>query len=274
MECIVRGTPVYYEEVGAGRTLVMLHGWQGDNRQVTYDLEPLFEQRTGWRRLYPDLPGMGKTPGADWITCQDHMLEVVLEFLDMVAPGERFAIGGVSLGGYLARGVVQKRMSRIDGAMLIVPVIGAGLVKRDLPKHQVLVQNPAFVSALEADEQWLLQAIVAQSPELLIEFRQHFKAGFDAADQDFLERVEANYQFSFDPDNLQEPCTAPALIVTGRQDSNCGYRGTWGLLDNFPRATFALLDRAGHAVTLEQKALYRALVSEWLDRVEEYTAGN
>src|SRR6476469_1096359 len=195
---------------------------------------------------------MGKTPGADWITSQDHMLEIVLEFLDKVAPGERFAIGGVSLGGYLARGVVQKRMALVDGVMLCVPVVGAALAKRRIPQHQVLAHDPAFVAALEPDEEWLLSMVVAQSPELLAVFRRDFKPGFDAADEEFLKRVQANYRFSFDVDDWPEPCPAPALIVAGRQDSNCGYGGAWDLLDNLPRATFAVLDRAGHVLELEQ----------------------
>lgn len=86
--------------------------------------------------------------------------------------------------------------------------------------------------------------------------------------------LEANYAFSFDVDALpEEPFPAPTLIVTGRQDSLCGYRSAWDLLDNFPRATFAVLDRAGHGLSAEQKMLFRALVGEWLDRVEEYAAG-
>jgi pimeloyl-ACP methyl ester carboxylesterase len=272
MERKVRDIPVYYEEVGAGRTLLMLHGWQGDHRQLFHDMESSFEQRSGWRRLYPDLPGMGRTPGADWITSQDHMLEVVLEFLDAVAPGERFAVAGASLGAYLARGVVQKRLGQVDGVMLAAPVVATAAARQGLPQHQVLVHDREFVSALEEDEKWLLDMIVAQSPQLLSTFRQHFKPGFDAADLKFLEKVEAHYTFSFDVDDLPEPCAAPTLIMAGRQDANCGYRGAWDLLDNFPRGTFAVLDRAGHVLPLEQKALYRALVSEWLDRVEEYSA--
>jgi len=42
-------------------------------------------------------------------------------------------------------------------------------------------------------------------------------------------------------------------------------------LDSYPRASFVVLDRAGHALSVEQKTLFRALVNEWLDRVEEYT---
>jgi pimeloyl-ACP methyl ester carboxylesterase len=60
--------------------------------------------------------------------------------------------------------------------------------------------------------------------------------------------------------------------VTGRQDSAVGYLGAWELLDHYPRATFAVLDRAGHALPHEQPELLRALVSEWLDRVREHAS--
>jgi pimeloyl-ACP methyl ester carboxylesterase len=39
----------------------MLHGWPVDHRHMVKDFEPLFEHRDGWKRLYPDMPGMGQT---------------------------------------------------------------------------------------------------------------------------------------------------------------------------------------------------------------------
>jgi hypothetical protein len=42
------------------------------------------------------------------------------------------------------------------------------------------------------------------------------------------------------------------------------------LLDNYPRGTFAVLDRAGHGLGGEQKGLFEALTQEWLMHVEEY----
>jgi hypothetical protein len=33
--------------------------------------------------------------------------------------------------------------------------------------------------------------------------------------------------------------------------------------------TFAVLDKAGHDLQIEQEKLFNALVNEWLDRVEE-----
>jgi len=110
MEYKVKDLNIYYEEAGTGRPLLMLHGWPSDHRHIASDMEPLFQNRNGWRRIYPDLPGMGKTRGPEWITHQDHMLDVVLEFIDAVAPGERFVVAGTSYGAtwrvgwYIAEG--------------------------------------------------------------------------------------------------------------------------------------------------------------------------
>jgi pimeloyl-ACP methyl ester carboxylesterase len=75
---------------------------------------------------------------------------------------------------------------------------------------------------------------------------------------------------TLDVDVLPTPSTAPALFLNGRFDNWCGYREAYQLLDIYPRATFAVLDGTGHALAVEQKGLFRALVSEWLDRVEAY----
>lgn len=272
MECTVRGVPVHYEEYGTGRPLLMLHGWPGFHGFMTHHLEPLFAQRPGWRRLYPDLPGMGETPGADWITSQDQMLEVALGFIDALAPGERFTLAGASYGGYLGRGVIRARRAQMDGAMLWTPLVELDPARRDLPPHQVFQRDPDLLATLAPDETLWTQVSVVQTPAMLAEFRAAVKPGFQAADHDFLGRVRKNYAFSFDVDALPEPFPAPALILAGRQDAMCGYREAWKLVDNLPRGTFAVLDRAGHGLAGEQRTLFRALVGEWLDRVEEYIA--
>lgn len=272
MECLVRGVLVNYEEMGEGRPILMLHGWPADHRQMIYDMEPFFANRPGWRRLYPDMPGMGRTPGADWIKSQDDMLEVALGFIDAVAPGARFAVAGASYGGYLARGVVYRRSTQVCGVMLDVPSMGTDTPTRRLPPHQILVHDPAFEQALGPDEQLTATIVVVQSPAALEHFREAIKPGVSIADHAFLESLEPRYDFSFPVDTLPEPFPAPTLIITGRQDSSCGYLDTWSLIENYPRGSFIVLDRAGHALSVEQATLFRALVNEWLDRMEEYEA--
>lgn len=267
MQVDVRGIPVQYEAIGEGRPLVMLHGGGTDHRLMVHAFEPAFDGRDGWLRLYPDLPGMGQTPAADWIQGEDDMLAVVEGFIDAVAPGRRVALAGASYGGYLALGYVHRRPSNLDGLLLVAPALrGEG---EQLPAHQVFERDEAVVASLLEDERGWLGRSVAQTAENLEFFRAAVMPGVRIADQAFLERLDAGPNLSIDVSRPPPaPFPAPTLIVTGRQDSVVGWAGAGALLPSFPRATFAVLDRAGHGVRAEQRKLVAALVDEWLDRLE------
>ena len=273
MECELKDITVHYETRGEGRPIVMLHGWSADHRWMVSRMEPLFRQRDGWKRIYPDLPGHGMTPGPDWIAGRDQELDVVLDFIDAVIPGERFALAGASAGAYLARGVVYRRPAAIDGLLLTVPLIVADDAKRHVPAHVTVVADPALVSEVDPDEaDGLFPYIVVQDRKVLDYLRANVPSA-ETGDEAYQEKIREhpeNYAFSFDVDALPEPCPAPTLIVTGRQDSVIGYRDAWEILENYPRGTFAVLDRAGHFLEVEQEDLFHALAGEWLDRVEEY----
>ena len=70
-------------------------------------------------------------------------------------------------------------------------------------------------------------------------------------------------------DALSEPIYAPTLILTGRQDAIVGYQDALSILENYPRGTFTILDRAGHALEVDQEKIFHCLTNEWLDSVEE-----
>jgi hypothetical protein len=56
----------------------------------------------------------------------------------------------------------------------------------------------------------------------------------------------------------------------GRQDYGIPFnKDALAFIENYPRATVALLDRAGHLAMVHQRRLFNALASEWFDRVEE-----
>lgn len=274
MDCKLKDITVHYEMFGEGRPIIMLHGWSVDHRYMVSDMEPLFRQRDGWKRIYLDLPGHGRTPGKDWITNQDKILDVVLDFIDNVIPGQRFVLAGSSLGGYLARGVVHHRSASIDGLLLTVPQFVADEAKRHVPSPVILVADPALVSELEPAEAEFFKIAVVQSRKVVDYIRANLLSASEIRDQAFLAKIQTehpeNYAFSFDVDALPKACPAPTLIVMGRQDSLVGYRDAWEILENYPRGTFAVLDRSGHFMPFEQEDLFHALVGEWLDRVEEY----
>ena len=142
MECSLENITVHYEVFGEGRPIIILPGWGLNIPLTAYDTEPYFQQREGWKRIYIDPPGHGKTPGKDWITNQDKILEVILACIDKLTAGHRFSMIGISLGGYLARGVIRYRAEFIDGIAMIVPGIIAEDKKRTVPPYKVLVEDP------------------------------------------------------------------------------------------------------------------------------------
>jgi pimeloyl-ACP methyl ester carboxylesterase len=273
MRCDLGDLTVHYETYGAGRPIVMLPGRPSDHRVMARLMEPLFARRDGWQRFYPDLPGTGRTPGLDRLATHDQILDVVLAFIDAVIPGRRFVLAGLSYGGYLARGVVCQRTAAIDGLLLYVPQVKADPTQARLPARTTLVEDPGLAASLESGEAEGLAEVVAglvvvQSPTVIRAVRD-LLAEVRLADHGLQARLEAAGPFAFDVDRLSPPFGGPTLIVTGRQDNLCGYQDAWALLENYPRATFAVLDRAGHLANIEQEALSRALIAEWLDRVEE-----
>lgn len=89
------------------------------------------------------------------------------------------------------------------------------------------------------------------------------------ADDNFLYNLKKNgYGFSFEVDRLDEKFKNPTLILLGRQDSSVGYKDDWNILDNYPRATFAILDKAGHNLKIEQAEVFNFIVNEWLVRIK------
>src|SRR5260221_9987016 len=264
MQCDLGDIAIFYETYGNGRPVVMLPGRTSDHRVMLRFMDPLCVQRAGWLRLYPDLPGTGRTPSVDRLATHDQMLDAVLAFIDTVIPGQRFVLAGLSYGGYLARGVLYHRAASIDGLLLCAPQVKADPAQAHLPLRTTLVEDPRLAAELGP----IAGLIVVQTPTV-VEAVRDLLAEVQLADHPFNERLETAGPFSFDVDRLPAPFGGPTLILTARQDHLCGYRDAWDLLDNYPRATFAVLDRAGHFVNIEQDVLCQALMREWLDRVEE-----
>jgi pimeloyl-ACP methyl ester carboxylesterase len=267
MECRLDGVTVHYESFGSGRPLIFLPGWPDSGRVPADNLEPLFNGRPGWRRIYLDLPGRGATKGEPWITTNHQVLDIVLRVVDQVVPGERFVLAGHSAGAYLARAALKRRFGFVDGLLQVVPVIDPRA--EDMPDPVTLVSEPGLIERITAElgsaaaPQFARVAVVGSA-----DVYERVKPVMQGArDDGFLKRLDD--KLSFDVDDLPAPFPRPTLFVLGRQDAIVGFRGAFNLLAAYPRATVALLDRAGHGLPWEQEQLFRALVGEWLSRVEE-----
>lgn len=262
---------LYYEQVGSGKPIVMLHGWPLDHLSMKGAMEPIFANREGWKRIYVDLPGMGQSDAPDWLKTRDQILDVVVEFVNTLVPDERFCVAGLSFGGLLAQGLVHYLAHRMDGLMLLVTSVATKV--EGLPPSVVMYSESLNLDGLEKDQINAFKGMaVVQTQAHLDAWKETIFPGTSRANYAFLDRLKAGY--SFDVEELAQPFPAPTLLLSGRQDSTVGYRDAWRVIENYPHASFVILDRAGHCLQMEQPTLYKALVHEWLDRVEEYVAKN
>jgi pimeloyl-ACP methyl ester carboxylesterase len=264
MECIVGDVPLFYESYGTGIPIILLHGFSSDHRLMTGCMEPLFAQQPGWQRLYLDLPGMGQTPGKESLKSTDDMLDVVVDFIDAVIPGQQFLLVGESYGGYLSQGVVHHKFEQVAGMALICSGTIMERSQRDLPPRAVIVENSVLLAELDpADAEAFASMAVVQDHYHWERFRDEILSGSKVADEAFLQKISQRYSCSFDVGKLPQPFARPVVLLTGRQDHIAGYRDVWRILENYPRGTFAVLDRAGHNLHIEQPQLFHALVGEW-----------
>jgi len=258
---------MHFEQYGQGVPIICLHGFSVDHRLMTGCLEPIFEHTNSYRRIYPDLPGMGKTPAPEWLKNADDMLNIVTAFINEIIGDEPFLVIGESYGGYLAQGLLHKMQHRVKGTFLLCSVIQPDIDKRILPKHRALAVDDSF----SPSEQFLSTAVVA-TPQAYGAYKRDIWPGLQAADAGFLDGYrKEGYAFSFHDALANVHFDGPATFLMGRQDAITGYADALALLDNYPRATFAILDFAGHNLQIESPALFAVHIKDWLRRVSYET---
>ncbi len=272
MECKVKDLSINYEVIGNGKPIVIIHGYSLDHKTMTACMEPIFKNENNYKRIYIDLPGMGQSSSAEWIENSDIMLDIVIDFIDKIIPNENFLLAGYSYGGYLSRGIVYKMASRVEGLLLLCPVIIADDKKRNTPPHIVLKRDAKLLMQLDKSDAKDFDSMhVIQSKNIWDRFKNEILPSIKKSkNSKFLDNLKTHgYEFSFDVDRLSEKFDKPTLVLLGHQDSTVGYKDAWGILDNYPRSTYAVLDRAGHHLQIEQEKLFNTLVTEWVERVEE-----
>lgn len=263
-------------EIGEGFPVLIIHGWEMDGKVEQLDFEPIFNKIPGLRRIYVDLPGMGKTPANDVKDMED-IYHRLVQFIDTRLGQSRFLIIGTSCGGYLARAIAQEYTKQVDGLLLRVPLIEPADSRRDLDAFKPLVANEQLMSNMSTEDKSLLGNIIVQTPgyvkALKAKYDQAVLPAMKAADNQVLDSIRADpnrYQLSFSLDNENAKFLAPTLIVCGRQDETVGYRDSLRLLELYPRSTYVVLDRGMHGLPIDETGLFDALVRDWITRVDEW----
>ena len=247
---------IHYVEHGAGRPVVVLHGAGVDHREAEACFEPVLEGVSDLRRIYPDLPGMGRTIAPETLRSADDVLDTLLDFADSVTGGRPLLLIGHSAGGYYARAMAARCPGKVAGLALVCPLLPA---VRDVPEHRVVVGSGGIGDGV------FRSYFVIQTPEMLERYERFVAPAAALVDEAALSRIGERWTLT----SGSGPAYAgPTLLVAGRLDSTVGYAAATDLVDHYPHASLAVVDDAGHALPHEQPALLGALLVEWFARVE------
>ena len=244
---------MHVEAIGEGRLVVMVHGWRLSGDVERADYEPVFARRPGWRRLYPDLPGMGHSPAEPWVRDKGDFLEALRRGINDHAGDSPFAIAGTSSGAELARAVAHLMPDRVRGLLMRVPMLVGDDAARIVVPAEAEAALPAHYHEARATKLGRLWEPARQ-----------------LADDEFLGPIRADpRRYTLRGVDTETPYAGPTLVIVGRQDTRVGYQQAWDLMHLYPRATFALLDREGHELPVSNRKLFETLVNDWLDRVKQ-----
>jgi pimeloyl-ACP methyl ester carboxylesterase len=256
MEIRMGDVVVHYVEHGTGRPVLVLHGAGVDHREAEACFELVFDGVVGLRRIYPDLPGMGRTPAPETLRSADDVLDTLLGFADAVTGGTAHLLIGHSAGAYYAQAMAARRPAQVAGLALVCPLLPG---VRDVPEQRVVAGSG------EIGDDVFRSYFVIQTPEMLERYERYVAPAAALVDQAALERIGERWALS--PEH--SPAYAgPTVVVAGRLDSTVGYAAALDLVNYYPHASLAVIDDAGHALPHEQPELLRALLTEWLRRVE------
>jgi pimeloyl-ACP methyl ester carboxylesterase len=218
---------------------------------------------SGYRRIYIDLPGTGRSPAGE--PHSDRVLLDVVATIRRELTDEPFAIIGWSYGGFLAAGVARRLASRTRGLMMVCSGFRIRPEDRDLAG--VLSSEPETDWLVKVAERWhehFRQAIGRRTAEVAQQVASVLENN-DATDDRYLSDLRAN-GFVLSDEETPVPGEIPMCFLTGRRDRVAGYAGLFNALDLYAHADYVVSSRAGHYLPLEERELFASTLHNWLDR--------
>ncbi|HEX9463981.1 MAG TPA: alpha/beta hydrolase [Alphaproteobacteria bacterium] len=265
------GVKLYYEETGAGSPIVFVHEFAGDHRswepQVRY-----FSRRYRCiiynARGYPpsDVP-------KEWERySQDRARDDIRAVLDALKI-DKAHIVGLSMGGFAT---VHFGMAYPKRALsLAIAGAGYGSVPGD---RQKFVQDSETSAKrfeerpiAEAAETYAMNAsrvqLLNKDPRGFQEFLQQLKEHSGLGSANTLRGVQMRRPSLYDLVDKMKAIPTPALIMTGDEDWLCLEPGLL-MKKAIPNAGLVVLPNAGHAINLEEPALFNQQLDDFFHAVE------
>lgn len=269
MHMRVNDITLYVEQSGAGRPLLLLHGFTGSAATWAPFLEHLGPH---FRTLAPDLVGHGRSdspPDAERYSIE-RCVDDLLAILDMLQIA-RADVLGYSMGGRVALHLACAARERVGA--LVLESSSPGIAEAAERAARVAADE-ALAESIERDglaafvERWERLPLFASQADLPQELRARLHAQRLRNDPRGLANSLRGMGAGRQP-SLWEQLAAldiPTLLIAGERDTK--YTALAGQMQALlPNARAAIVPAAGHAVHLERPQLFIQNVIEFLRQI-------
>ena len=265
------GVKLYYEDTGAGTPIVFVHEFAGDLRSWDPQLSH-FSRR--YRSIAYNARGYppSDVPESMERYSQERARDDVLAVLDALKIQRAYVVG-LSMGGFATLHFGIKYSARALG--LVVSGCGYGAVPS---------QREEFQRSSRANAKVMLEGGMAKFAATYghnasrLQLRSKDPRGFDRYIRYLSEHsalgsantmlgYQARRPSLYDLKTEMAGITAPTLVVAGDEDDATLEPGLL-MKRTIPRAGLVVLPRSGHALNLEDPALFNRIVEEFFHQVE------
>ena len=255
----VRGVTLTVDATGEGRAVLFVHGFPLDRTMW----RPLAAALIGWRRIAPDLRGMGTSDGSedpyDLAVYADD-LAALLDALQV----DRAVVCGLSMGGYIAFELLRRHRERVEALILMntraTPDDADGKAQRDVTIARVRRDGPAGL----ADEM-LPKLLAPASLQTMPDVVRQVRAMATRAPAEGILGALVAMRDRPDSTPLLPTIAVPTLVITGSDDRLIPTTAARAMAEAIPGAHYAVVPSAGHLSPLEQPVNTGRIVREFLE---------
>ena len=253
---------IFYEALGEGPALVLLHAFPADHRMWL----PVAEQlATRYRVILPDLRAHGQSSAGNGPATMEKHAADVLRLCREERVG-RAIFGGVSIGGYVLFEFLRRHRERVQRLILCDTRAPADSDEVRANRFKSIDDTKRFGPEpfIEAMLGRLLGESTRRNRPDVVERVRAMAASMTAGR---IAAVQQGMAARPDSTSLLPSITVPALLLFGEQDVVTPRADAEALKRGIPNSTLHILPKAGHLAVFEQEEECAGLIRRFCDSV-------
>ena len=259
---VVNGVSLALEVAGTGPAVLFIHGYPLDRTLWRHQVEQL----RGYRRIAPDLRGMGRSDAPDLGYSMGTYADDLGALLDALGIDEA-VLCGISMGGYIALECVRRWRRRIRGLVLMdtraEPDSAEARKARDASASAARERGTIAVAEAMLPKLFAAQTADAVGPawsQVEAMVRGTPVAGIVGALSAMRDRPDSTPL-------LPSLGDLPVLVMSGEDDRIIPAAQARALAEGIPGARLQIVDGAGHLPPVERPAETTEILREFLGEV-------